>query len=152
MWVMEHCVPLYLMNSRTRNFFEITIFGTRHISIARTRSYKSTPLMTLILASSATILFWSMLSDDLTLWDSLANAFMAVGPDTGVADYTNVRLYCGSWPCLVILSSGWAAVEVWLKMTSRLKGPSSETFLSVCLSKLVRQAILAFTDSKSSRK
>jgi hypothetical protein len=37
---MGHCVPLYLMNSGTQNFFGTTTFETKHISTARTRSYK----------------------------------------------------------------------------------------------------------------
>jgi hypothetical protein len=49
--------------------------------------------MTLILASNAFILSWSMLSDDLALWDSLANASMTVGTSAGVADYTNIGFY-----------------------------------------------------------
>jgi hypothetical protein len=66
---MGHCVPVYLINSRTQKFFGITIFGTRKISADRTRSYKSTLSIALIRASSATILS----SDDLVLRDSLEN-------------------------------------------------------------------------------
>ena len=55
-YVIEHCVSVYLMNSGTQNFFSTTIFGTRHIFAARTGSYKSTPSMTLILASNDAIL------------------------------------------------------------------------------------------------
>jgi len=36
-----------------------------------------------------------MLSYDLALWDSLANAFMTAGAGAGVADYINVGLCCG---------------------------------------------------------
>jgi len=147
---MRHCVPLYLMDSRTRNFYRTTTFGTKHISAAHTGSYKSTLSITLILASSASILSWSMLSDDLALWDSLANAFMIVGAGAGVADCTNVGLCWGPWPCSLILSSGWAIVGIWLKVTGQLEGPSPEVFLSVCSSKLVRRVTLVFRDSNSS--
>jgi len=52
--------------------------------------------MTLILASSASISFGSMLSDDLALWDSLADAFMTVEAGAGVADGKNVGFCYGS--------------------------------------------------------
>jgi len=149
---MGHCAPLYLMNSGTQNFFETATFGTRHISVAHTGSYKSTPSTTLILASSTSILSWSMLSDDLALWDSWVNALMTIRAGAGVADYTNAGLCWGSWPCSLILSSGWAIVRVWLKMTGRLEGPSPKVFLSVCSSKLVRWATLVFRGSNSSWK
>jgi hypothetical protein len=51
--------------------------------------YKSTLSMALILASNATIL--SMSSDDLVLWDLLANALEA-----SASDYTDVGLCRGS--------------------------------------------------------
>jgi len=84
---MGHCVPLYLMNSGTQNFFGTTTFGTRHIVAARTGSYKSTPSMTLILASSVAML------DYLAWWDSLTNASMTARAGADVADCTNARLY-----------------------------------------------------------
>ena len=46
--------------------------------------------MTLSFASSASILAWSMILDDLALWDSLADASMTVEAGAGVADCTNV--------------------------------------------------------------
>jgi len=85
---MGHCVPIYLMNSGTRNFFGTTIFETKYISAARTL-YKSTLSMALILASNATIL--SMSSDDLVLWDLLANA-----SEVSASDYTDGGLCRGS--------------------------------------------------------
>jgi hypothetical protein len=86
----------------------------------------------LILASSASILSWSMLLDDLALWDSLANASMTVGAGAGVAYFTNVGFYWGSRPYSLILSSGWTVVRAWLKVTDRLERPSPEVFLNVC--------------------
>ena len=149
---MGHHVPLYLMNFGTRNFFGTTTFGIRHISAAQTGSYKSTPSMTLILDSNASILSWSTLSDDLALWDSLANASTIVGASAGVADCTNIGFCWGSWPCSLILSSSWTVVGAWLTVTGRLEGPTPEVFLNVYLSKLVRRATLVFRDSNSSWK
>jgi len=48
-----------LINLGTRNFFDITIFRTRHISATCTGSYRSTPLMA---SSAATFLFQMTLS------------------------------------------------------------------------------------------
>ena len=64
-----------------------------------------------------------MLSDDFALWDLLANASMTTGASAGIADCTNARLYWDHWPCSLILSSGWAIVRVWLKVTGWLEGP-----------------------------
>jgi len=147
------CSTIFDELRNTKLFRDNHIWG-RHISAAWTESYKSTPsiILILILASSASILSWSMLSDDLALWDSLANAFMTAGAGAGVADYTNAGLCWGSWLCSLILSSGWAIVGIWLKVTDWLEGPSPEVFLSVCSSKLVRWATLVFRDSNSSWK
>jgi len=106
--------------------------------------------MTLIMASNASILSWSMLSDDLALWGSLADASMTVGVGAGVADGKNVGFCYGSWPCSLILSSDWTIVGAWLKVTGHLEGPSPEVFLSVCSSKLMWRATLVFRDSNSS--
>ena len=100
--------------------FGTTIFGTRHISTAQTA--------TLILASSATILSWSMLSDDLALWDSLANVSMTSVVGASVAECINAGLCWGSWPCSLTLSSSWAVVGIWLNVSGRLEGPSPEVF------------------------
>jgi len=107
---MGYCVPVYLINLGTQNFFGTTIFGTRHISTAYTKLYKFTPSIALILASSVVILSWSMSSNDLVLWDSLANSSIITRAGAGVADYTNAGLCWGSWPCSPILSLGWAII------------------------------------------
>jgi len=140
------------MNSGTQNFFGTTAFGTKHISAARTGSYKFTPSMTLILASSAAIWSWSMLLDDLALSDSLANTSMTVRAGAVITDCTNIGLCWGSWPCSLIISSGWAVFGVWLKVTGWLEGPLPEVFLNIYSSKLVRLATLVFRDSNSSWK
>jgi hypothetical protein len=77
---------------------------------------------------------------------------MTVRAGAGVADCTNAGLGWGFWPCSLILSLGWAVVRVWLKVTDRLEWPSPDVFLSVCSSKLVRQATLVFRFSNSSWK
>jgi len=149
---MGYCVPVYLRNSGTHNFFETTTFGTRHIFVARNGSYKSTPSMALIRASNAAILFWSMPLDDLVLWDSLVNGSMTTGAAGGGIECTNAGLYGGSWSCSLNVSSGWAVAGGWTKIAGRLEEPSPEVFLNVCSSKLERRATLAFRDSNSSWK
>jgi len=140
---MRHYVLVYLINSGTRNFFATTIFGIRHFFVGWTGSYKSTPSIAMILAFSVAILSWSMPSDDLVLWDLLANAFTITGVGVNVVACTDAGLCWGSWPCSPILSLGWAVVGIWTKVMGWLEGPSLEAFfLSVCSSKLVRRVHL----------
>ena len=112
------------MNLGTQKFFGTTTFGIRHISTACIGSYKSTPLIALILASNVVILSWSISLDDFDLWDSLENVFTTIGADVGAVDYTNARLYWWSWPYSPTISLSWVVVWVWTKVTSRLEGLS----------------------------
>jgi len=108
--------------------------------------------MALIRGSNADILSWSMPLDDLVLWDSLAKGSMNAGAGADGIKWTNAGLYIGSWPCSLIISSGWAIAEGGTKIAGRLEGPSPTAFLSVFSSKLMRRATLAFRDSNSSWK
>jgi len=132
------------MNSGTHNFFGITTFEIRHIFAAFTRSYKSTPSIALILASSVVILSWSISLDDLIIWVSFMNVFMIMGAGTGVINCTNAGLYWGSWACSPITSSGWVAVWFWTKMAGLLERPLPKALRSAYSSKLVRWATLNF--------
>jgi len=85
---MGHYVSVYLMNFGTQKLYGTTMFGTRHIFAAFTRSYKSTPSIALILASNVVILSWSILLDDLVLWDSFANVYTTAGVGTSIVGCT----------------------------------------------------------------
>ena len=149
---MGYCVLLYLMNSGIRNFFGIIIFGIKYISVVRIGLYKFIFLMVLSLVFNVFILVWLMLSDDLVLWDLLADVFTTVGDGAGVVDCINVGFCWGFWLCSFIFFSGWTVVGAGLKVIGWLEGFLSEVFFSVCLSKLVRWVIFIFRDFNSSCK